>query len=353
MKEFHDIAWYVKRISKEMPEDIRKPVPQRLLGGLAYIIVIIGCMIAMKQLNMNVIASLLFSIILGFSFAAMGFLGHEILHGTVVRKPWLRNLLGGIAFAPLSVSARLWIKWHNITHHAHTQDVERDPDAWISLEQLSKSPKIVRWVYTLPLNFRAFVSFLSLTFTFSMHTMRMFFTYISEFKSKKLGVWLQMLVPWGVWIGLLTYVGFNKWMFMYLIPLLIGNFIVMAYISTNHRLNPLVPVNDPLANSLSVTVPKWIDVLHFNFSYHVEHHMFPGINPKYYPIVKEKILEFWPERYFQMSLVKALVTLWKTPRIYYNETEFLDPKNKNSYKSLGNGLDIKNITYRKAKVNIN
>lgn len=28
-----------------------------------------------------------------------------------------------------------------------------------------------------------------------------------------------------------------------------------------------------LANSLSVTVPSWIDWLHFNFSHHTEHHM--------------------------------------------------------------------------------
>lgn len=349
MKEFHDIAWYVKALSKELPNDIRKPAPQRLFGGLAYIIVIVACIVAMYKFDMNLVEKLIFSLVLGFSFASMGLLGHEILHGTVVRTPWLRNLLGGIAFGPLSVSSRLWIKWHNTTHHAHTQDEEKDPDAWISLEQLVKSPKIVRWVYRLPLGFRAFVSFLSLSFTFSMHTMRMFFMYINEFKSKKLVVWLEMLIPWAVWFGLLFYVGFNNWIFMYLIPLLIGNFIVMAYISTNHRLNPLVPINDPLANSLSVTVPKFIDVLNFNFSYHVEHHMFPGINPKHYPLIKAKILEHWPERYLHMSLVKALVTLWKTPRIYYKETEFLDPRKNTAYDSLGNGLDINNIKFKKLK----
>ena len=50
----------------------------------------------------------------------MGFLGYEILHGTIVKKSWLRNLLGGIAFLPLTVGPRLWIKWHNINHHGNT-----------------------------------------------------------------------------------------------------------------------------------------------------------------------------------------------------------------------------------------
>ena len=92
-----------------------------------------------------------------------------------------------------------------------------------------------------------------------------------------------------VWISLLFIMGPGKWLFAYVIPLLIANFIVMAYIATNHRLNPIVPVNDPLANCLSVTVPRWIDVLHFNFSYHTEHHLFPAMSSKYYPLVKRKL----------------------------------------------------------------
>ena len=94
-------------------------------------------------------------------------------------------------------------------------------------------------------------------------------------------------MPWTVWISLLFIMGPGKWLFAYVIPLLIANFIVMAYIATNHRLNPIVPVNDPLANCLSVTVPRWVDVLHFNFSYHTEHHLFPAMSSKYYPLVKK------------------------------------------------------------------
>jgi fatty acid desaturase len=120
----------------------------------------------------------------------------------------------------------------------------------------------------------------------------------------------------------------------------------MGYISTNHRLNPLVDVNDPLANCLTVTVPKWVDVLHFNFSYHTEHHLFPAMNPKYYPLVKAEIVKQWPERYNQMSLVRALITLWKTPRVYHGKDDLLDPHGNKLFSTLGNGLNPKDIQYR-------
>ncbi len=144
--------------------------------------------------------------------------------------------------------------------------------------------------------------------------------------------------------------GPGKWLFAYVIPLLIANFIVMAYIATNHRLNPIVPVNDPLANCLSVTVPRWVDVLHFNFSYHTEHHLFPAMSSKYYPLVKEKIKEMWPERYHEMPMTKALAALWNTPRVYYQGSELVDPHREHFYGSLGNGLDPHNISYREEHI---
>jgi fatty acid desaturase len=121
----------------------------------------------------------------------------------------------------------------------------------------------------------------------------------------------------------------------------------MAYISTNHFLNPYVAVNDPLASSLTVTVPKWVDVLHFNFSYHTEHHIFPTISSKYYPLIKQQIKKMWPDQYHEMPMGQALRALWKTPRIYYKNIELIDPKENNVYGSLGNGLNPAAIGYRK------
>ncbi|OEH93363.1 fatty acid desaturase family protein [Bacillus solimangrovi] len=343
MEKLHTFGWYAARIAPYLPKKAFQPVPERLWAGLAHLLVALAGILAIGLIELSVWVNLVISIVLGCTFASLGFLGHEILHGTVVRKAWLRDLLGGIAFFPLSTGARLWRKWHNVEHHQHTQHEEKDPDSWLSIEELANN-RFLTWIYRLPFGIRAFVSFLSLTFTFTIHSLRMFKLYLKDFSSeKKPIVWFQLLLPWATWLGMFVLLGPVKWMFAFLLPLLIGNFIVMAYISTNHRLNPLVDVNDPLANSLTVTVPKWVDVLHFNFSYHTEHHLFPGMNPKYYPLVKEKVMEMWPDRYHQMSLSMAMNALWKTPRIYYKQNDLIDPNEQRLYGSLGNGLDPNNI----------
>ncbi|WP_216830124.1 fatty acid desaturase family protein [Alkalihalobacterium elongatum] len=344
MKEYQSLSWYAARLKPHLPKEAFKPAPSRLLGGLAFLIVIVAGFLTVGLFELNIWGNLLIAVVLGSCYASLGFLGHEILHGTVVRKPWLRDLLGAIAFWPLCTGPSLWRKWHNMNHHVHTQDEHKDPDAWITADQLEKKP-FIRLLYRIPLFIRASFSLLSLAMTFTVHSSRMFGIYIKDFDPRnRPKVWLQLILPWASWIGLLFWIGFTKWLFVFLIPLLIANFIVMAYISTNHRLNPLVPVNDPLANSLSVTVPKWVDAIHFNFSYHTEHHLFPSISPKYYPLVKEQIKQRWPERYHEMSFLKAMIALFKTPRLYYQQNELIDPREGNRYGSLGNGLDPNNIS---------
>ncbi|MDQ0337444.1 fatty acid desaturase [Caldalkalibacillus uzonensis] len=349
MKELRSFGWYAARISPHLPREAFQPVPGRLWGGAVYLTIIMSSILLITIVDLHWWINVLLAFVLGFSFAGIGFLGHEILHGSVVRTPWLRNVLGAIALWPLCTGPKLWRKWHNIEHHVHTQHEETDPDAWASLEQFYQRP-YMKWVYKLPMWFRSTISFTCFSLTFTVHSLRMFFRYVREFKQRaRLKVITQLVLPWSTWIGLLVLIGFEKWLFAFLIPLLIANFILIAYISTNHRLNPLVPVNDPLANTLTVTVPKWVDVLHFNFSYHTEHHLFPAMNPKYYPLVKKEIKKRWPDRYHELSLFKALLTLWKTPRIYYKAKELIDPHRGHVYGSLGNGLDPNQIKVKKLK----
>lgn len=347
MKELKSFGWYATRIAPHLPKNVFKPVPSRLWGGLVFLLIAIAGLLTISLFNLHPLIYLGIAVILGLSFASMGFLGHEILHGTVVKQAWIRNFLGAIAFWPLATGPRLWRRWHNMNHHVYTQDEEKDPDSWPTFERFLKS-RFLRWIYRLPYSIRALSGFLALAVTFTLHSLRMFNLYIKEFQPKsRPAVWLQMILPWATWITLLILIGPVKWFFAFLLPLLIANFIVMSYIATNHRLNPLVPVNDPLANSLTVTVPKWVDAIHFNFSYHTEHHLFPGMNPKYYPIVKKYIKKKWPERYHEMPLTKAMVALWKTPRLYYKNKKFIDPYNERTVGSLGHGLDPSNIKFSK------
>lgn len=347
MNELRTFGWYAARVAPHLPKEAFQPVPSRLWGGLAYLVVAVSGIVAIGAFDLPVFVNIAISIVLGLCYGGIGLFAHEVLHGTVIRNRKWRDIVGAIGFWPLCVGPKIWRKWHNMEHHIHTQDEHDDPDAWATLEKLQKRP-LLRKIYKLPMWLRTVISFTLLSLMFTFHALRMFKRYINEFKPKdRPVVWMQLILPWATWIGLLVWLGPAKGFFFYLIPLLIANAIVMGYISTNHRLNPLTTVNDPLANTLSVTVPKWVDVLHFQFSYHTEHHLFPGMNPKYFPMVKDKVKEMWPDRYFEMPLTTALAALWQTPRIYHNHTELIDPETGTVYGTLGHGLDPNNIEAEK------
>jgi fatty acid desaturase len=99
----------------------------------------------------------------------------------------------------------------------------------------------------------------------------------------------------------------------------------MFYVYTNHMLCRMTKINDPLANSISIKVPKLFDLLHLNFSYHAEHHIFPGLNSDYYPLVQNLIKTHYPERsHYILGAKEAWCLLLHTPRHYKNETTFTD-----------------------------
>jgi fatty acid desaturase len=71
-------------------------------------------------------------------------------------------------------------------------------------------------------------------------------------------------------------------------------------------------------------MPKIFDLLHLNFAYHTEHHIFPGLNSDYYPMVQELIKIHYPERYNLLDFSEAWRLLMQTPRHYKDETTFTD-----------------------------
>src|SRR2546423_582102 len=136
---------------------------------------------------------------------------------------------------------------------------------------------------------------------------------------------VETLAGFAVWGAVAWWLGPLGFLFGYLVPLMIGNFIVICYILTNHSLSPLTSINDPLVNSLSVTVPAWLARLHLHFGLHVEHHLFPSMSSAYAPLVREHLRTRWPERYQSLPIHEALGRLATTPRIYASETVLQDP----------------------------
>lgn len=201
-----------------------------------------------------------------------------------------------------------------------------------ALESAIQKP-FVKWMFRQVPALRSFFLFFSFTFWFNLHAHMMFRRFLPEFKPhERPMVIFQAVLPVLVWFLVLFWVGPQNFLFVFVLPWLMDNFIAMSFIATNHLPNPITETNDPLLNSLTVRNPRWLTL---GFGYHIEHHVFPALSPKYARLIAQKIKELWPERYNELPHRKALYYLWKTPRLYRDYRNLIEPTTGQIFGILG------------------
>jgi fatty acid desaturase len=322
------VSSYAREVRSSLPAHVFDPVPTRLAWLALHVGLIVAATLALARGLGGWWAAPLYALVLGHSFAGCAFVGHETLHGAVVRNRLGRALVGWLSFLPFTLSPRLWVAWHNKTHHAHTMSAELDPDAYPTLEKYRREP-LTRVADFLSFGRGRPAGIATLAIGFTGQSTQMLLRWARSpggmpKRERRLAL-LETLLGVAVWATLALWLGPVKFLFAYVLPLMLANAIVIGYILTNHSLSPLTAVNDPLLNSLTVTVPRAIQKLHLNFGLHVEHHLFPSMSSHYAPLVREQLLARWPERYQSMPLWTALARLARTPRVYRGDTVLYDP----------------------------
>ena len=320
-------SYYARALKPELPASALKPARSRLLWLPVHVINIAFCMtiLALGWVPLWLAAGV--SLAIGASFGGLTFLAHETLHGAVVRGRFARRVIGTVCFAPFMISPRLWIAWHNKVHHAHTNRPGADPDAYPSLAQYREQPAL-RFVtdHLGPGRGRPNGLF-SLLIGFSIQSAHMLVAAsrlgLMNAREQRIAL-IESGIAASGWVALSVLVGWPAFLFAFVLPLLVANAIVMSFILTNHSLSPHSDVNDPLFNSLSVTVPRWADWCTLGFGFHVEHHLFPWMSSRHAPRVRSLILARWPERYQSMPLGRALLALHRTGRVYKTPTTLAD-----------------------------
>lgn len=337
------IGYYARELKPKLSADAFDPAHSRLLWIPVHvtIIALAGAAIARGWVAWPV--AILLSFVIGGSFGGLTFLGHEALHGGVVRGKRLRHLVGWIGFSHFLVSPLLWVAWHNKVHHGNAgSKTGADPDAYPTLAEYenSRAVRIVTDTFSLGDDHRW--GALSLFFGFTgqsgqvLVTARKLLGMSAAEHRRAIAEVVLALVLWGT---VAVLVGPLAFLFIYGIPLLIANAIVMAFILTNHSLSPRTDINDPLANSLSVTTPRLVEWLTLRFGYHVEHHLFPAMSSRHAPQVRELIRAQWPDRYQSMPLTAALVAMSRTGRVYKDATTLLDPRTGRESQTLAAGVE--------------
>ncbi|HEY5946886.1 MAG TPA: fatty acid desaturase [Kofleriaceae bacterium] len=327
---------YVRELRVALPADSFQPATSRLILIPAHLAVIALATIAIGAGWVPWFVVPLLSIAIGVSFAGLTFIAHEAMHGGIVRRRWARHIVGWIGFLPFTLSPRLWSAWHDRVHHANA-NLSDDPDMYPTLAEYQASSRI-RWIVdAFSLGGRRLRGGLSLILGFTVQSAHQLvvakerkFLKPDEFR---LAV-LETVAGIAVWATVAVLVGFVPFLFVFVLPLLVANVMVMSFILTNHALSPRVEINDPLVSGLSVTSPRWFEWLTLQFGYHVEHHLFPAMSSRYARRVRTLVRERWPGRYQSMPLGAALKLLHRTARIYKDAVTLIDPRTGQEFATL-------------------
>jgi fatty acid desaturase len=338
--ELLSVSAYAREIRPLLPRAVFAPARSRVLWlPIHYtIIALLAWALASHRLPWPLWPVVALAI--GVCLAGVTFVGHEALHGGVVRGRAAIRIVGWLCFLPFVVSPQLWMAWHNRVHHNHCGQPGIDPDMYPTLEQYQTQRAARIMADYFGLGRKRLTGAGSLLFGFTGQSMQMLFT------ARRCGVLpphlhrraiIETLTGICVWTAVGFLVGPLAFVFVYLIPLVVANTIVMTFIMTNHNLSPLSPINDPLVNSLSVTLPRALEWLTLDFGFHTEHHLFPTMSTRHGRTVREALRAKFPERYQSLPLFTAIRRLHRTARVYRDDTTLIDPHTGETWPTLTPG----------------
>ena len=327
---------YVGLLRRDLPPEVFRPARSRLWFVPAHLVVIVVATLAIARGWVPWPTFPLLALAIGASFACLTFVAHEALHGGIVRGKIARHVVGWIGFLPFMLSPRLWVAWHDRVHHANA-NLPDDPDMYPTLAEYRGSRRIRFFVDAFSLGGRRWRGGLSLVLGFTVQSAHQLFVaekrgFLSK-REHRLAI-AETLLGIAVWTTVAALVGVVPFLFVFVLPHVIANIIVMSFILTNHGLSPLVAINDPLVSGLSVTTPRWVDWLTLRFGFHVEHHLFPAMSSRHALEVRELVRRRWPERYQSLPLLAAIRELHRTARVYKDAVTLVDPLTGDEFQTI-------------------
>lgn len=311
------IQFYAKHLKEHIPKEAFQAASYKLLPMFFHVILVFVNLCMIKYCISSSIVILSCSILMGLSIACIFLFSHELTHGTIVRSQPLLYILELFFWAFSGLPPTLWKRIHNMTHH-QTMNTYEDPDRKAFRSESSTLNNVYnlfiypnkRLRYSLTVGFAMiFYSLKHIIAVFynpknkpAIVTMRPNYTpkEIQKIKYELLYIvmfWTAILYFISSWLGVIAL--FISWMTF--------SVSTITFIITQHLRNPVfIDVPDPLLTTTSVIIPRWLDKLIDWHSFHVEHHIFPGINFDYYPMISQKIKEKFPKKYQRLPILQAI-----------------------------------------------
>lgn len=323
---------------KDLRRDIFALQPQRLTYLILQTTISFAAVWLIVNGDLSWAANTILALVIGHCWGINGLAAHEVLHGSVVRNRKLQDFYAFVGFLPFLISPTFWRYWHNGLHHAHTQKLLQDPDAYPT-NRIFKHSKFMQWMFpfTPGSKYKRSYLYFFFWFSFNVQVAQFYFRFRNNMfeKLNHTRVNVELAIALVLTAAFLYWTGPANWLFVAVIPFFVQNYLVFSYISTNHNLNPLTKENDPLVNSLSVTNHPVLEFLHMNFGYHVEHHLFPNMSPAFAKDVHKALKAQYPDAYQVMPKWEAVKKLYQTARIYKNHTTLMHPETGEVFPTLG------------------
>jgi fatty acid desaturase len=338
--ETQSIQHYAREVRRHLPAAVFERTPARLLWLPLHLGIIAALAFYVVHAAPPWYVGVLCALLAGHSWGCLGFLAHEAMHHALVKSPTIERLVGYCGFGIYGLSPTLWSAWHNQAHHGNTGKPVADPDGYGTLGFWEKSA-VVRALEKMAPGARTKRSAAFLFVWFSIHSflVLVFHSQRNDYYARvsRRVVYTESAAMLAFWVGVFLLVGPYAFLFIYVLPVLIANAVVMSYIATNHFLNPLTERNDPLVNTLSVTGPGWLETLHLQFGYHVEHHLFPMMSGRHARAVRAVTQRLYGDRYLSMPHVRALRLLYTRPKLHHTHDTLIDPRTLATFNALAPG----------------
>jgi fatty acid desaturase len=304
-----------KQFIKDIRADIGKlnfpKTPMRLLWMIVFV-VFLSLSFYGLTIN-NIFISVCCSLLIGYTFAAMAFLFHDLRHGGIISNQKVINICSQLLIWPSLVSSRFWDFWHNQLHHRHHLMENRmlkeyPTDSFVKGTFLQKLVQKISPPQSGISGF-LYLFFWYVPFIVLVQSMLLFQT--DRFRAlKRSEVLVDValnIVFWAAWIAL---IGVQNILWAVVIPLFVMSYILSSYVVTNHHPALVGVGEEKILNSCSVTVNPVIQFFHLEFGLHTEHHLFPDISPQHLPRIREKLLQNYSAQYCSHSKTEALKKIY-------------------------------------------
>jgi len=228
---------------------------------------------------------------------------HDANHGSFSNSSWVNSFFGAVDDFVVGGSSLMWSHQHNIGHHVHPNDVEKDTDSYSNFPILKTNPKLASRFY---LKFQHFyapliycllgisyyfgdvVSFMQGRYdTIKLHPMRL--------KDKLIFVFGKLVYAYLFFYLPIHYFG-PRAIFSFILPFqFVGsNFLASLFIVShnaddceyNYQGKDWAELQIRTAANWSINSTAWW-LVSGGLNFQIEHHLFPGVSHVHYPAISK------------------------------------------------------------------